>query len=287
MTLADLAEEFDRNYMQTRLRASTIRGYQVNLKKHFLPFYGQTEVSSLTVEHLDNLTAILKKTLSNKSIVYVHSTVRKMFAYAIKRGYVGKTPYDLFDLPKVGRYHYRTLDRAEMKRMLQLCKGTEIEVPVTLALCYGLRRGECLGVIPAEDLDRNARILHIQRTRSTEHGKEVCTPCKTEQSNRTILLSEEHANWLYGFQNGKAYACPMLPRHLEKTFERFLQRNGFPKIRFHDLRHTYATFMLEQGVNAKIVSTVLGHSTVSITLDIYSHPSVRMQAPCLEAFRLL
>ena len=284
MTLSELAIEFTANYMDNRLRPSTIRGYLTNLNKHTLPYLGNKELDSLTVDNLDWLTAVLRKNLSAKSVVYVHATLRKMLGYAIKRGYIAKTPYDMFDLPRVEKYHYRVLDRAQIARMLECCKGTPLEVPITLALQYGLRRGECLGIIPEKDLDYHGRVLHIQRTRSSEHGKEVCTPCKTEKSNRLILLTPEHAEWLHGLSVGSGYACQLSPHHLDKVFKKFLRENQFPQIRFHDLRHSYATFMLANGVNAKIVSTVLGHSTVSITLDIYSHPDVRMQSVCLQAF---
>lgn len=287
MTISELAKEFQTNYMENRLRPSTIRGYMTNLDKHTLPHLGERTIESLSVDDLDRLTAMLKKSLSNKSIIYVHATLRKMLVYAIKRGYLVKSPYAMFDLPRIEKYHYRVLDKEQMSRLLSLCKGTPLEVPVTLALCYGLRRGECLGIIPEKDLDVYSNVLHVQRTRSSEHGKEVVTPCKTEKSNRLVLLTPEHAKWLYGFQNGSNYACNLLPHHLDKLFHRFLKEHGFPKIRFHDLRHTYATFMLANGVNAKIVSTVLGHSTVSITLDIYSHPDVRMQNVCLQAMARL
>ncbi len=284
MTLAQLSAEFHRTYMSTRLRPSTIRGYLVNLNRHILPTLGDLPLEALTVDHLDMLTASLTRTLSAKSIVYVHATLRKLLAYAIKRGYLQRSLYDMFDLPRIEKYRYRTLNREEMGRMLKECKGTPLEVPITLALCYGLRRGECLGVIPSQDLDRSAKVLHIQRTRSSEHGKPVCTPCKTEKSNRLILLSETHSDWLAEKSNGQEYACPLSPAHLDHLFVRFLQESEFPKIRFHDLRHTYATFMLANGVNPKIVSTVLGHSNVGVTLDIYSHPDVRMQSVCLQAF---
>ena len=68
-------------------------------------------------------------------------------------------------------------------------------------------------------------------------------------------------------------------------YRTFLSKNNFPPIRFHDLRHSYATLMLAKGVNAKIVSAVLGHSGVGVTLDIYSHPDVQMQQACLQAFK--
>ena len=284
MTLNALAEEFARNYMAQRLRPSTVRGYRVNLEKHILPLLGVLDLQEVSADTLDTLTTALEQNLGSRSVAYAHATLRKMLNYAIRRGYTTRNPYAMFDLPRVERYRYRVLHGGEIRRMLTLTSSTPLEVPVTLALCYGLRRGECLGVIPALDLDPRDRVLHVQRTRSVEHGATVVTPCKTDKSNRRILLAEPHAEMLRALmQSAERYACPLTPNALEWRFKAFLREHQFPAIRFHDLRHSYATFMLSQEVNPKIVSTVLGHSGVAITLDIYSHPSVRMQEVCLQA----
>ena len=284
MTLCTLYEEFERNYMAQRLRPSTIRGYRVNIEKHVLPLLGALDLDEVLADTLDGLTNALKPKLGNRSIAYVHATLRKMLNYALRRGYITRNPSAMFDLPRVERYRYRTLYGGEISRLLTLTRSTPLEVPVTLALCYGLRRGECLGVIPALDLDPYARVLHVQRTRSVERGATVVTPCKTDRSNRRILLAESHVELLKGLMQSEGdFACPLSPNALEWQFKAMLRKHGFPAIRFHDLRHSYATFMLAQDVNPKIVSTVLGHSGVAITLDIYSHPNLRMQETCLRA----
>ncbi len=169
-----------------------------------------------------------------------------------------------------------------MRRLLDCVRDTSLEIPVTLALCYGLRRGECLGIIPGLDVNPDTCVLHVQRTRSIENQKEVITPCKTEDSDRYILLRSEHMRL---FHKKTRLACSLSPMQLEHRFKMVLQKHGFPAIRFHDLRHSYATLMLSKGVNPKIVSSVLGHSGVEITLDIYSHPDVSMQRFCLDAFK--
>lgn len=289
MTVNDLYLDFQQNYMNVRLRQSTIRGYSVNIENHALPLIGNIDAGLLTVSDLDRLSSDLLCRLSAKSVVYVHASVRKMFNYAIKRGYIVTTPYDLFDMPKVERYRYTVLDREQKKRLLAACAGSPIEAPVLLSLCYGLRRGECLGIIPEKDISIGRGVLHIQRTRSVERGREVVTPCKTEKSNREILLDPEIMKRIFRIRKltGGKYLCNLSPASLGKQFKKLLQSAGLPPIRFHDLRHSYATYMLEYGVNPKIVSSVLGHSSVSVTLDIYSHADVRMQSVCLEAFREL
>lgn len=282
MIMKDLATEFLKNYCERRLRPSTVRGYRVNLYRHVLPRFGIFEIDCVTVDDLDLLTELLKERgLSNRSIVYVHATVRKMFNYAIRRGYLNFNPYDRFDMPRVERYKYRVLPEDEIYRMLATVRGTCLEVPVTMALCYGLRRGECLGIDPRRDLDPKRNVLHVQRSRSWENGREVITPCKTEDSDRYILLRPEHTRML---QSLGRYACPLSTNSLEYHFRRMLESWDFPRIRFHDLRHSYATLMLDHGVDLKIISDVLGHSDIAITADTYLHPDVSVQKRCLEVF---
>lgn len=284
MTLHELAADFTLNYMMQRLRPATVRGYATNLNNHILPRLGDVPAQDLTADDLDELTAELQQTLSNKSIVYVHATLRKMLAYAVKRKYITASPYGIYDLPRVEAYHHKVWREEHIYLALQKVKGTSIEIPITMALCYGLRRGECLGIIPWTDVDARNNVLHIQRTRSVEKGGSLVTPCKTKHSNRHILLKPEHTQLLLHELQPDHYAYPFSPTVLDQTFKRFTEICGLPQIRFHDLRHSYATFMLYKGINPKIVSSVLGHSSVKVTLDLYSHPDISMQAACLDAF---
>ena len=114
-----------------------------------------------------------------------------------------------------------------------------------------------------------------------EHKKQVISDCKTESGNRHVLLSPLHLRRLLEI-GGDGFLCELTPMQLEYRFKRFLLKYDFPNMRFHDLRHSYATLMLSKGVNPKIVSTILGHSGVDVTLDIYSHPDVSMQQICVD-----
>lgn len=170
----------------------------------------------------------------------------------------------------------------QIRKLLEDSAGLDpLKLAVRLSLRYGLRRGEVLGLIPETDLDLCDCTIHIQRSRTIEEGREVLTPCKTKHSNRRILILPADAVDLSTILHG--YAVPLTPTQLDKRFRDFLEREALPPIRFHDLRHSYATLMLRRGVNPKIVSTVLGHSCIAITLNIYSHPDTRMQTVCLEA----
>lgn len=281
MNIDQLSQEFLNKYAANRLRPSTIRGYRTNLK-HIAPVLGKKAPDELTPDDLDELTDHLReKGLSGKSIIYCHATLRKALNYSIKRGYFVYNVYDRYDLPHAEGYSYRVLNEDQISDMLSNADGrSSICLAIRLGLRYGLRRGEVLGICPELDLDLRTRTLHVQRTRTVEERKEVVTSCKTKYSNRYILLMQEDAEALRAVST--LYAVPLTPTQLNKRFKAFLRRGGFPEIRFHDLRHSYATLMLSKGINPKIVSSVLGHSGVDVTLDIYSHPDVRMQHICLE-----
>lgn len=284
MTTQELTTEFLENYCRERLRPTTVRGYTVNIQKHLNPELGDVDIAMISTEDLDELTGNLReKGLSDRSIVYVHATFRKALNYARRRQYLLENVYDRWDMPRAKDYCYRILNEEQIRQMLGNADGRSyVDIAIKLALRYGLRRGEILGIIPHLDLDRKRRTLHIQRSRTVEFGVDAVTPCKTKQSNRYILLLEEDCADLASSWNNLGYAVPLTPSQLNKRFRAFLQLGGFPEIRFHDLRHSYATLMLSKGINPKIVSSILGHSGVGITLDIYSHPDVAMQQVCLE-----
>ena len=280
MNVNELSREFLERYAAERLRPSTVRGYRTNLWKHVSPSLGRKLLDELTPDDLDELTDTLRENgLSNKTIVYVHATLRKAINYAIRRGYTARNVYDRYDLPRVDACPYTVLTDEQFAQMISNADGrAPVSLAIRLALRYGLRRGEILGIRPEEDL--RDRKLHIQRTRSVENGAMTVTPCKTKNADRYILLLEEDAAALRS--RGSGYAIPLTPTQLNKGFVRFLRSGGFPHMRFHDLRHSYATFVYRHGVDLKTLSTVLGHSGVKITMDIYAHPDPNVQTACLE-----
>ncbi len=283
MTVKDLSHEFMKRYAAPRLRPSTYRGYRTNFNLHILPVLGNKQITEISLDDLDELTDLLReeKMLANKSIVYVHATLRKSLNYARKCGYLQSNIYDCFDLPRVESCAYTILDDDLFSTFLENAdEKTPVELAVKLALRYGLRRGEILGIVPKTDLDAKEGVLHIQRTRSVESGRECVTACKTKYSNRFILLLPEDVAVLRRIRSG--YAVPITPAQLNKGFLRFLDDHEFPHMRFHDLRHSYATYMYRKGVDVKTLSTVLGHSSVKVTLDIYAHPDVQVQRSCLD-----
>ncbi len=266
--------------MLKRLRPTTISGYNVNIDNHIIPYLATVFLEDLSANDIDYLTERLQnKGLTNKTILYVHATFRKMLNYAKKRGYIDRNVYDQVDLPRADAYSYKILNKYELRLLVDAVIGTRLELPVVLAACYGLRRGEVLGLL-RDDYDPVEGVLHIRRTKTNVSGTVYTTPCKTVNGDRYILISESHRHL---FEGNTDSIVPLSQYQINSSFQKLSARLGFEGLRFHDLRHSYATLMMNEGVNPKIVCSVLGHSDVSVTLDIYSHPDVNMQRQCLEA----
>ena len=235
------------------------------------------------VTYLDQISDELQdKGLSNKTIVYCHAVTRKMLNYAVKRGYLDVNPYAMFDLPRIKQFRYTIITPEQIELLATAARDRcpDLYPAIVLAGYYGMRRGEVLGVIPSRDY--RGGVLSVERTRTQIGGKVVITPCKTDHSQRQLLIAPEHRE-IFACCPVGTYLVEFSPCVLNNGFRRLLALCDMPPMRFHDLRHSYATWMLAENVNPKIVSAVLGHANVGITLDIYSHPNVSMQAACLDA----
>jgi integrase len=199
--------------------------------------------------------------------------------------------------PPTGQHHeFGTFTAGQVRSFLKAVRGDRLEALYVLAVTTGMRQGELLG-LRWQDVDLERRRLQLVRQ------------LKTRQSRRAVVLSElavtalaEHherqaaererqgADWEeHGLVFPNTVGGPLDPHNLrQRSFFPLLDRAGLPRIRFHDLRHSCATLLLSEGVHPKIVSDLLGHSQIGITLDLYSHVTVTMQAVAAEAMgRLL
>ncbi len=201
------------------------------------------------------------------------------------------------------REEIRPLTPEQVKTLFEAAKGDRLEALYVLAVTTGLRQGELLGV-KWDDVDMEAGSLCVRRTLTTAKGRPVLSAPETKASRRTVILSqlalkalrshlerqlreEDRAGDLWS-ENGLIFASEVgepLDRRLITThrFKPLLKRAELPPIRFHDLRHTCATLLLSKNVNPKIVSEMLGHATIAITLDTYSHVLPTMQESAAKA----
>ena len=295
MQIEILCKNFYNNYCLINLKPTTQNGYRVNIENHIIPYIGAVDADKLTVDDVDELIEdLFAKGLSKRSVRYVLAVLRKAFEFGMKRGYVQKNIIAVVDMPVPSRYAHTVWDDEQVERAV-MCVYTHdfkedyVLPAVLLSLHYGLRRGEVLG-LRWSDISKGS--FKVCRTMTYINNKFVVTTPKNGKF-RSIMLSEEDYKCLFAFhrrtkENKDGYLIRKSdgtsPTQLSVTFKKFIRQNNLPNIRYHDLRHTYATYMLRHGVHPKIVSSVLGHSSIDITLDLYSHADISMQAACLEVF---
>jgi integrase len=227
-------------------------------------------------------------------ITHAKASVKKIFIVirgalndAVKDNVILKNPERLVTLPKLERYYNGvSLTKDETIRLLKIVENEQepLRATITLALCYGMRRSEVCG-LRWKDIDFEKNTMHIRNT-VTQNGKLLLEGehTKTKSSKRVLSLvgwTVPYLKELYekqkesGIQLDKVVAWPdghyVRPDSLSRAFYKLLKRNGFEKIRFHDLRHTAATILAESGLKPKHLQAFLGHSDVEMALNVYVH----------------
>lgn len=216
---------------------------------------------------------------------------------------IARNPADAVTSPRPSRPEIRVLGAEDVDQLLEAAAPTSLYALLYLALSTGARQGELLA-LRWEDVDLERGTMHIARTIQRSPGQGVSyRPPKTHRSSRAVSLSPEvvallrehrRAQAEHRLKMGPAYknrglifasstGAPMDAGNLRRTFARLVRDVGLPHLRFHDLRHTAATLMLRAGVHPKVVSERLGHATVSVTLDTYSHVLPDLQRDAAQA----
>jgi len=273
------------------------RALQV-VRTHLLPSFGYREVHSITTYDIQNFLS--KKTqdkLSPATVKIIRNTLSKAFQTALDWELIKKNPIERVKLPKIEKNEKHIWTVEEAKQFLDHCEVLRWKVAFSLALHTGLRRGELMA-LKWQNIDLENRTIKIKESLAytKEQGLFFTTP-KTANSVRELVISSSLIGYLKLVRDehkkmkermGPAYhendlvICtaegkPVQPRNLARTFDRLIEKAKVKKISLHGLRHTNATLLMKQGINPKIVSERLGHSNVSITLDIYSHTDLAMQ----------
>jgi integrase len=240
--------------------------------------------------------------LSPRTVRYSHAILRKALGDAVRLGFLSANPALLADPPSAAAARSlvaKTWTPAELGQFLRATKAHPLHVAFHLAAATGMRRGEVLGV-RWDDIDfGGSEVRIVQTVIEVAHRITVGLP-KTERSRRVVALDARTVALLLGHQRtcgdgggtgslvfANAEGSPLHPACFSYAFKRAVEMAGVPSIRFHDLRHTHATMALRAGVHPKVVSERLGHSTVSITLDVYSHAVPSMQREAAEAVAAL
>jgi integrase len=233
----------------------------------------------------------------------LHVVLHKALKAAVADGLIPRNVAAELELPRITREEIDPLTEKQARLFLETGRGDRLEALYVLALNTGMRQGELLA-LKWDDVDLERGVLRVRRTLTHANKAFVLGEPKTKNSRRTIRLTTHAVDALRAhlsrqFQEieemGSLYQPGGLifatktgtiinPSNLRnRSFKPLLKRAGLPTIRFHDLRHTCATLLLGRDVNAKVVSEMLGHSSISITLDIYSHLLPDMQEKAANA----
>ena len=279
------------------------------MQLYALPALGHLQLDHLQPLVLQRLYGELLATggprrprLSTGTVLNLHRVLVQSLGTAVRWGLIPANPATRAEPPRPRRPEAATVDPGLMHRILTAVGGTVLEAPVAIALSTGMRRGEILA-LRWSDLDPGLTMARVRRTLQ-QVGELFFGEPKTLRSRRTVALPEFLKPYLErqrrdqerrrdrdpeGWQDTDLVVdagdgSPMRPDWLSQAWVRLIRRAGLPAIRFHDLRHGHATLMLLQGVHPKVVSERLGHSSIGITLDIYSHVLPSMQAQAASAF---
>ena len=295
--LGDYLDDWLETSVKPTVRDSTYRLYRGHVKHHITPFLGGVSVVSLNPQQVQLFINTLSEgDLSNATIHRIRGTLRKALNQAQVWGMVDRNVATLVSLPKEERKRFEPMTPEQLQKLLKQIEGDRLEVLYTLALSTGMRIGEVLG-LQWEDIDFDRRVIHIRNQLGRQEGTFVLSPPKTPQSRRTIPLPQEMVDALRAHKStqleegitawdggdlvfrtskGGPFDGPNVTRYLQ----RHAKEAGLPRIRFHDLRHACATFLLAQGVELQVVKEILGHSQISLTADTYAHvlPSLKEDA---------
>jgi integrase len=308
MTLASYLDKWLADHAAHKVSPKTFERYSELLRLHVVPELGHQRLSKVHPMQLEALYArLLGKSLSPRTVVQVHRVLHAALASAVRWGVLGRNPGGVAEPPRFERGEVRALGEAEIQALLRAAHGTRYYVPVLLALGCGLRRGEILA-LRWEDINLNAGTIRVARaTEQTRGGirvketktgriRVVVMPAliaealrrqRTEQAAMRLRLGPmwEQAGLVCPNTTGKLWT----PRDFTACFHAFVRRgNIIPRFRFHDLRHTHASYLLQAGIPVRAVAERLGHQTTAMTLDVYGHvlPGTQERAAA-EADRLL
>ena len=249
------------------------------------------QVDKLYAELLQHGRADGAGGLSQKSVQYTHRVLNEAMEHAVKKSIIIRNPVKaITNTPKPKKYHAEIYTAEELLHLLRLSYGTFYEVPIALAGICGLRRGECLGM-QLKCVDFGKKIICVNKQIIEVNNEVKFSEPKSADSVRTISVPDEvleiirrreEVNQRNRHYLGNEYhdwglivchddGTPFRPGTFTHDFANLLKKHEMKKIRFHDLRHSCASLMLKSGVAMKTASEILGHSSIAITADLYTH----------------
>jgi integrase len=295
--------------MRSKIRPRTWKRYEQYVRLQVVPTLGKVELSKLTAQQLQALYAAkIRDGLSPMTVRHLHMLIHKALDGALRLDLVQRNVSELVDPPSLATPDMHVLSPEQCRALIEAARGDRFEALYVLALTTGMRLGELLALQwPDVNLDNGT--LQIQASVYHDGSQFQFTQPKTVKSRRQVLLPSVTIDALrrhrlrqrqerlalgevwqttYDLVFPNTIGGPMELNHFRRReFCPLLHEAGLPRIRFHDLRHSVATLLFAQRINPKVVSELLGHSDIAITLGLYGHVTPPMQQEAANAMDAL
>ena len=298
MPFDDWIDFWYENYSKPAIRPLTQQNYENRIYDHIIPDIGKIPLNRLTQNDLQQFYARLKRNgrkrlverngtgLSDRMARACHTTCRTALEKAVVEGLIKVNPAIGCKIPPKKAKEMQVLCKDELTKFLAEAKEADLYELFLLELGTGMRRGEIMG-LQWEDLNFKTGELHIVRQACSVKGQLEISVLKTKSSIRTIVLPpslvevlrkyKERVDSKWMFPSPVRPELPHTPNSVGERLTTLLKRAGCKRVRFHDLRHTFATMALENGMDIKTLSAMIGHVSAETTLNIYSHITDTMQ----------
>lgn len=297
-------------YKKPSVKQNTFEGYERVVKGHLIPTLGSLYLKDLRPEHIQAMinekstkgNLLTGDPLQPRMVEYIYAVLHGALDQAYKNQIIIYNPCDMVNKPQKVKKEFICWTAEQANKFLAAIKKDRNYIIYLLALTTGMRRSELLG-LRWDDVDLKKNLLSVKQVMVRVKGGYKFQDPKTKKSKRTIQISDKVAAALkewkrkqniekaafpgeYNEQN--LILCsimgePVNPESVSRNFKKDLEAAKMPDIRFHDLRHCHASMLLEQGIDLKTISDRLGHSTIIMTADIYSHITDKLQAKAVKS----
>jgi integrase len=296
LTVANLLEQWLDGYVKTNCAQRTLDGYQAIVKNHLIPVLGHILLRQLSAQTIQAYYGKACEKLSARTVHHQHRVLSEALKYAVKQGYLGRNPCELVDPPRPQKKTMRTLTPEELETLLEAASDNQFYPVIYTAVSSGLRRAELLA-LRWRDIDFDSQSILVSQTLYKGHGGCEFKEPKTSHSRRRVSMTPKLLAFLKEYKEERESLSlhlgrllrpddlvfanvegkPIDPGVLSHSFARIVKKAGLENVRFHDLRHTFASLMLLRGAKPKVISEALGHASVAFTMDVYSHIIEGMQ----------
>jgi integrase len=298
--VAEHLHQWLEGYAKTNCSQRTLDGYQSIIETHLIPALGQVQLKHLHPQTIQSYYGKACERVSARTVHHQHRVLSQSLKYAVRQGYLGRNPAEMVDPPSPKGKTMRTLEQGEVEILFETAQDSYYYPVYYTAVSTGLRQAELLG-LRWRDIDLLMLSISVSQVLYKRHGVCQFKEPKTQHSRRRVSMTPKLASYLGEYkaereslywQLGKPLALDSLvfahvdgksfdPSVLSHDFHRIAKQAGLENVRFHDLRHTFASLMLLRGAKPKVISEALGHSSVAFTMDVYSHIIEGMQSDAM------